>query len=363
MQKSVVIITSYDGPYGGNFIASLCALDKKLKEKGLKTVYIFQEKVKDFSWIPTVETFADTIYFLPYRPNSFDNIKRIRRILNDENAVLIYSRMSGWDIAAHLAKPSLPIIWHMEMNPNIADSPIKKLKYIGKYRIIGRKNVYSVAASYPAAKTLNTLNLKNKCVAIQNATDFNRLVIKNKETLSFKKPVNLLTFGYNPYVKGLDIALDAVEELNKKETVCNLLVSAQKLTYDYIEKRYGNNLPSYVELLEPVENIVEVYNKADIILSPSRSEGFSFALLEGIYCGLPAVYSDIPGTSWADEMKGVYKFSSENASDMAKSIEKCVADGVIKENIEYNRKIIKEKYSLSVWSDKMLKFINDIIKF
>ena len=72
MKKSVVIITSYDGPYGGNFIASLKSLNERLKDKGLKTVCIFQDKVKNFSWMNTVNDFADKVYYLPYKPNSLD---------------------------------------------------------------------------------------------------------------------------------------------------------------------------------------------------------------------------------------------------------------------------------------------------
>lgn len=360
MNKSLVIITSYDGPYGGNFVASLKYLDGKIKSNGYKTVYIFQEKVKDFGWITDVEGFADKVYFLPYHSKLLEDIKGIRKIIKQENAALIYSRMSGWDIAAHLAAPRIPIVWHMEMNPNLKVYK-KRLKYYGKYRIISNKNVYSIAVSNPGTESLNSLNLRNKCVAIQNATDFNRLSVKKAPAKSFKAPVNLLVFGYNPYIKGLDLAVKACEKLNETGHKVNLLVSAQVLTYEYVDKRYGENKPDWLELLEPVEDISSVYDKADIILSPSRSEGFPFALLEALYSGMPAVYSDIPGTSWVDEMKSVFKFSSGSIDGLVSSIEDCIKNGISSADQEYNRLIIESKYSMNIWSDKMTRFFMDIL--
>ncbi len=361
MSNSVLAITSYDGPYGGNFVASLKALDAKVKSEGYKTVYVFQQKVENFSWIPELKSFADKVYFLPYKPDSFDNIKRIKQIIKQENIRLIYSRMGGWDIASHLAAPKIPIVWHMEMEPNLSGFS-KKVKYFGKYRILGGKNVYSVAVSNPGSDSLNSLKLKNKCVAIPNATDFSRLSVKQFENKDFETPVKLLIFSYNPQVKGLDLALDACEIINKNEIMCKLLISAQKLTYEYMENRYGKDNPEWVEILEPTENIASVYENADVILSASRREGFSFCLLEALYSGLPAVYSDIPGTNWADEMKSVYKFKSENVDDLVRAINDCVENGISEENREYNRAIIESKYSLDSWADKFIEYFKSIIK-
>lgn len=359
--QSIIIITSYDGPYGGNFIASLKSLDKKIKSEGFKTVYIFQQKVKKFSWISNVEEFADKVHFLPYKPNSIDNVRKIRKIVLAEKAVLVYSRMCGWDIAAHLAAPKIPIIWHMEMNPNLS-IPIKRLKYFGKYRIIGRKNVYSVSVSEPGCESLNSLKLNNPCVSIPNAADFTRLRLQSKFLNQPNKPIKLLVFGYNPIVKGLDLALDACEKINQNETCCTLMVSAQEPTYRYLAERYNGQKPSWLELIEPMEDVSVLYNKADVILSPSRFEGFSYCLLEALYCGLPAVYSDITGTNWADEMQGVYKFRSGDSDDLVRAINECESSFITGENYSHNRTIIESKYSMEAWSLKMIDFIRTVLK-
>ena len=357
--ESIMIITSYDGPYGGNFIASLRSLSNRINDASYKTVFVFQEKVKDFSWMEEVRGLSDYIYFLPYKPNAFSNIKTIRRIIKDENVKLIYSRMSGWDIDAHLASRKTPIIWHMEMNPNLSNG-VKRLKYFYKYRIIGNKNVYPVAVSKPVADRLNTLNLRNNCVAIKNATDFSRLSSELKSTIP-QTPFRILVFGYDPYVKGLDIAIMACEEINKDTKKCELLVSAQKATYDYIAEIYGGNKPFWIQLLEPTENVSSLYDRADALLSSSRFEGFSFCLLEALYSGLPAIYSDIAGTNWADEMKSVYKFKSENTHELVKAIKECMTKYITEKDQKFNRAIIEKEYSLEVWSSEFFKYINSIL--
>ena len=46
-----------------------------------------------------------------------------------------------------------------------------------------------------------------------------------------------------------------------------------------------------------VDNIWEYYKAMDIFLLPSRSEGFSLALLEAAAAKLPIIATDIPGTN------------------------------------------------------------------
>jgi glycosyltransferase involved in cell wall biosynthesis len=51
--------------------------------------------------------------------------------------------------------------------------------------------------------------------------------------------------------------------------------------------------PGYVEEVWPY------YATMDVYVQPSRKEGFSLSLLEGMVCGLPVIVSDIPGNNEA----------------------------------------------------------------
>lgn len=358
-KQSVVILASYGGPYFGNFIPSLIAFDEAVKSMGYRTVYVFPEFTEKCEWASAMRGLADEVYYIPYHPYSWDNIKRIRTICKQENAEIMYSRMSGWDITARMAMPRLPLVWHMEMGLNLRN--IKEfIKYWIKYRILGFGKTYHAAVSEPVTESINSLGVKNQCVWIPNAIDLSRL--KQKEEKTFHNPIKLLTFAYQPFIKGYDLALDACEILNAEGVKVLLMASAQENTYQYTSERYGTCLPEWLQLMEPTDNIAQLYCSADIMLSPSRSEGFSYCLAEALYAGLPIVYSDVPGTRWADEMKIGYRFPSGDASELANQILECIKYGIRASDQKHNRMIIEKKYLMDEWQRAVHNFMMEIVR-
>ena len=266
--------------------------------------------------------------------------------------------MCGWDFSAHFAAPFTPIIWHMRMGVNLS-SFTKNIKNWVKFHFFAFGKTYHIAVSEAVKNIINSLHPHHKCLAIANALETSRL------PSSFvlprdKKPFRLLMFGWMPETKGLDTALDACESLNQQETLIELLISAQKKTFEYMTKRYGSNYPEWVRLLPPTSNVASIYQQADMMVSASRSEGFSFCLAEAIYCGLPVIYSDIPGTSWAGEFQCTYCFKVANAMDLCRAIRECISHGIKQENQRFNRVLINQKYSLDTWCNKIVDFIESI---
>jgi len=351
-------ISSFDGPYYSNFVASIISLEKNMQQRGIETVYIFPSKDKDFEWMNSLRELTDKIYFLEYKPKSLSNFVKVREIFKKEKVNLIYSRMSGWDFIARFAFPFLPVIWHMDYRVNVVDKKRRFLNLI-KFRLLGFGKTYHIAASLPVADAINTLRPKNKAVGIVNSVDFSRL--NKKESHSITKPYKLLIFGWLPEVKGLDTTLDAVTKLNENELKYELLISSQPLTEEYMEERYGNNIPSFVKMLPPTDNVAELYDEADIMISASRSESFSFCLAEAIYSGLPVVFSDIPGTSWAKEFKCAHEFKTGDADDLIRAL-KGVRDKITDEELNFNRELMQQKYSMDAWSEKIIDYINEIIE-
>lgn len=357
--NTIVTVASYGGPYSGNFIPSLLAFNNIVHEMGYRSVFIFPRFTESYSWVPKIKESSDRVCFIPYKPYSLDNISRIKNICRKEKAILVYSRMSGWEITARFAMPGLPQIWHMEMGLDIS-SKHNRLKYWLKYRVFGFGKTFHIAVSDSVTKSINSFGVKYPCIWLPNAILFSRL--HKKPQYQYSDPIRLLIFAYDPLVKGLDLALDACELLNANETRFVLLVSAQEPTHCYLLDRYGDSFPEWIEILEPTNDISSVYDRADIIISASRSEGFPYALTEAIYSGLPAVISDIPGTSWATEMKMVKVFPSGDHVALANKIEELASEPVSEESQEYNRKIINEKYSLRTWSESIRFVVEHALK-
>lgn len=169
-----------------------------------------------------------------------------------------------------------------------------------------------------------------------------------------------MLFGWSPLVKGLDITLDACEKLINEGKNIKLLVSSQEQTYQYINERY-EKMPEWIELLEPTSDVSSLYNRSDIMLSASRSEGFSFSLAEAIYSGLVTVVSDIPGTSWSREFDARYEFESGNADSLKSALNDALNHTITSAEQEKNRQVLEEKYSMDVWAENVLKELNLIV--
>lgn len=348
-------IASFYGPYYSNFVAAMIAFDERMKQEGHSVFYILPKETEFFEWMDAFKKQNDNIYFLDYKPYSFNNLFALKKIFKKENVDLIYSHMCGWDFTAHFASPFTPIVWHMHMNVNIVNK-VKRLKNFIKFKILGFGRTYHIAVSQSVTDAINYLKPNNKCITIQNAIDFSRITPKaNIDTLRHTKEI--LLFGWQPQVKGLDITLDACEKLINEGKNIKLLVSAQENTYEYMNKRY-DKMPEWVELLEPTSDVSSLYTRSDIMLSASRSEGFSFALAEAIYSGLVTVVSDIPGTSWSSEFDARYEFKSGDSDSLKNALISALNHTITEEEQNSNRQILKDKYSMDVWADSVYKELN-----
>jgi glycosyltransferase involved in cell wall biosynthesis len=330
-----------------------------MTDRGNSIIYIFPKEAMDFDWIRDLRKQNDSIFFISYRPYSLNNYKEIKKILRDNRINLIYSHMCGWDITAHLASPATPIIWHMRMGVNVIDWK-KRLKNWLKIRVLGYRNTYHIAVSKPVADAINSLKPKYECQLIYNSLDFSRLKEEHRR-FPLHEPYKMLIFGWQPYVKGLDITLSACEHLNAEDVRVQLIVSSQEKTYEYIEKRYSKK-PEWLILIEPTNDIAELYESVDMMVSASRTEGFSFSLAEAIYSGLPVIYSDIPGTNWANDFNGTYLFQSENYKDEIRAIEECIANNVTRQQQIDNQVKMRSEYSMDSWTRNVLQYIEIVME-
>lgn len=349
-------VISFNGPYYSNFVASIFSLEKNMQTAGIETVYVFPSESKDFDWMKKLLELTLNVHFIDFNPWSIDNFKKIKALFKKEKVNLIYSRMSGWDFVARFAFPTLPVVWHMDYNVNVVDWKSRILNWV-KFKILGFGKTYHIAASNSVADAINSLKPKHTCEPILNSIDFDRLNLKNAHTIN--EPHKLLVFGWHPQVKGLDTTLDALEIVNKDAIKYELIISAQKLTYEYMDERYGDNVPSWVTIFPPTDDVSSLYDDADIMISASRSESFSFCLAEALYSGLPVVFSDIAGTSWAKEFKNAYEFKVENVDNLIRCLGE-VQTEITDEQLAFNRNIIKKKYSMDSWSKKIISYLETI---
>lgn len=117
------------------------------------------------------------------------------------------------------------------------------------------------------------------------------------------------------------------------------------------DDRARNELPPNCRLLGRVahEQMPALYNDADIVLAPSRREGFGLSIVEGMACGLPVVASNcsaIPELV-VDNVGGLLA-EPGNAEDFATKLTRLAGDPALRRQMgDFNRARVLERYEVS----------------
>ncbi|OGU80687.1 MAG: hypothetical protein A2W11_01245 [Ignavibacteria bacterium RBG_16_35_7] len=195
-------------------------------------------------------------------------------------------------------------------------------------------NDYVLACSNGVAKSLIKSGIrKNKVKVIHNCIEVPENIdlisgeaIRKKYTFEGKIVLGLSTW-FHKERKGFDILFKAFSKLDEKFVL--LIVGIPETMMEEVNQyaeSFGIDrkrifLPGYVD------NIWEYYKVMDIFLLPSRSEGFSLALLEAAAAKLPLIASNIPGNDeFIEDRKNGLLFEIENPNQLVEKINKLAKD-------------------------------------
>jgi len=238
-------------------------------------------------------------------------------------------------------------------------------KYIGGFlrnrllQITDRLDDVVTIVSQRAAETIiksKTVSA-NKLLVIYNGIDLNKFIFQDKkakekvrEELNFKKDAKILiSVGRLFRAKGYSYLIEAIKILKKNLNI-RLLILGEGEDKRKLETQIRDfNLEKNIFLLGREENVSDYLNTSNIFILASLWEGLPIALLEAMACGLPAVATNVGGTSEIIE-DGVSGFLVEpkNSLTLAKKIEYLLSlePGKRREMGMEGRKIVEEKFSL-----------------
>lgn len=141
----------------------------------------------------------------------------------------------------------------------------------------------------------------------------------------------ILTIGNIRRVKGIDIFLRACEEVCRIHPTALFLVVGDNHEPAHFEELMRLvdelNISRNVRFYGPSEEIAQFLSVADVFCLPSRSEGFSNALIEAMGTGLASVATQVGGNGEAidDGVNGVL-VPPENGRALASAISKLLDD-------------------------------------
>ena len=105
----------------------------------------------------------------------------------------------------------------------------------------------------------------------------------------------LLNVGSNHQRKNIETVLKVVKQLADRDVSIRLWKIGEQFTNEQQQFIEANNLAEHITFLGKPnhEELVLLYNAADILLAPSLYEGFGLTILEAMGCGTPTITSNV----------------------------------------------------------------------
>lgn len=348
---TVLQVCAFGAEHPGNFIASLEALEHALASKGVKTIYAFVERAADKDWCKEICK-RTKVYFLPEaKARILPKTYRIMRSIYNENKVdIVHTHFELYDIPATVTAPkNAKVFWHLHdaLKENYTKGNIShKILTIIQYGIF-HKQAVMLSVSEEHGKFAQKIGFPgDRIFYCPNGINISRI-----QTLTAPKADGyFLQFGWDVIRKGVDLVVLATQLIKTPDT--HIVIVGQDKCREYLS---GNCTSPMVMFHEPVEDINELYRNTLCFLHVSRAEGLSYALLEAVYAGLPIICSDIPENQFAKIFRNTHFVEVENYEQIAIAMDTIRSQTIMCDDIEYNRRLILECYSLDAWVQRLIR--------
>ena len=356
--KIILQVCAFGAPNPGNFIASLLALEDKMKEKGFETIYAFADTAKGKDWCMELAK-NHQVYFLPVAkarilPKTY---RLLKKIYKENDICIVHSHFELYDIPVAVTAPKhVKVFWHLhDPLPDKLSGTRGMLTRI-QYGIVGKRAILLSVSEYYRKQVIKLGFPESQSATILNGISLER--IKSISVDSQEKMYTFLTFCWDYFRKGTDLILSVCDKLYEEGYRFKILLNGNEQTWIHVKKYYQKeNIPTYIECGGSVKDVNILYSDTTAFIQASRRETFSYAVCEAVYAGLPVITSDIPGLEWAHEIPTVLFFKKEDADGLYECMKKIICQTGIFDSreINYSRKLITEKFSLGRWCEKVIK--------
>jgi glycosyltransferase involved in cell wall biosynthesis len=373
LKPALMQVADFSADYGGNFIASLLSLAGPCENEGLRLVLVFPEQARQRKWCADLIDAGHAVRFVPAVASYQGDAQAIRRIARQENAEIVHTHFTRFDLPGWYALRNswtghrARVVWHAHSSLlRAAQTAKRRAENLIKYGLIGRA-VQMIAVSEAVRQELIAASFpSNRVGTITNGIAFERAIAaKRCKEQVFRElrieagSIFIMMIGWDPLRKGVDVALQAIRKIHSQghPVVMGIVGTEQLRKYLAGAGASESELP-WLRVLSPTEDIAALYQAATLFLTPSRSEGFTYAACEAFANGLPVVLADIPPVAWARDFPAAL-FCKVGDGD---SLAACIAEALtwpadVRANrLAESKELVRQKYDIGVWARKVVDF-------
>lgn len=370
---NILIAANYATPQSGNFIGSMYELGEEVRKHGHELFFVFPKHpntLKENSWVDWLRRTGFTVLLIEKEKPDHELLSELEDIINKYHIDILHTHFNMYNRAIALSKRKLPvkILFHdhfgIPWEHNTLKARIRNIVFSLIYRLKGISLIFvsqHLAAGFPFAKRWHVPN----AASMKRNIDRSRTREECRAALGIDENEKLcLMLGWSLQVKGLDIALKALDICHKQDPSIVLGIvgfgdKANEKAVNFIQQStHVDPHADWIHYLPDTEDMYAYHRAADVYLSSSRTEGFSYGLLEAIIQDTPAVVSDIIGTKWAEMYNHAYFYPVEDAGACADAICKALTAG--RENS--NSQQVADRFHIQRWCQQIMDIYQQVGK-
>ena len=239
---------------------------------------------------------------------------------------------------------------------------------MGILRSAKHRYAYRAMRRFPHAVAAVSARVAEHVITVDRVPSGRVHVVHNGLDLQVKAPdvsrrklnprqCTVTTIGNVRRVKGHDLLVDAAARIHQRFPEVRFSVAGGVLEPDYYDELQRQvaalGLSGNFSFLGNITDLSAHLAAADIFVLPSRSEGFSNALIEAMAAGLPTIATDVGGNSEAiaNKRSGLI-VPPEDASALARAIETLLENPEFADSLSQGgRQAVEQNFS----SDAMMR--------
>lgn len=295
--------------------------------------------------------------------DAFRSAREIRQFIQDEKVRIVHTVHETSDLWAGF-------ITRMKGGPALVSSRrdmgiLRSLKHNFGYRLMNSRFDLVLTVSDEVRRfCIQRDGLSpDKVLTLYNGLDLEKVTHSMSCELVGLNDQNavIATVGNIRRVKGIDVLVETAAKVVRQFPEALFLVAGKNADpghFQKIEARIAElSLEANVRFLGNTENIFSLLKMASVFFLPSRSEGFSNALIEAMACGLPCVATRVGGNAEAVvEGHSGYLVESEDDNSAAERILILLRNPVAAKKMgEAGRKSVEERFTSELMIKQLVK--------